>query len=63
MLAYVVMVTPEASGSRVSSEAYKSLEAAQKFVMERSGAPEKLSEYKFRDGDYLCYEIFEVRLI
>ncbi len=63
MVVYVVMVTPEAACSRVSSEAYKSLEAAQKFVMGRSGAPEKLSEYKFRDANYLYYEIFEVRLV
>lgn len=57
---YVVMVTPEASRSSVSSEAYKSLADAQKFVEGRSENPEKLSEYKYRDSNYCEYEICEV---
>ena len=60
MKVYVVMVTPEASFSRISQEAYKSLSEAQKFVTERYGAPQKLTEYKYRDADYTEYEIFEV---
>ena len=60
MKVYVVMVTPEASFSRVSQQAYKSLPEAQKFVTERYGAPQKLSDYKYRDADYTEYEIFEV---
>lgn len=62
MTAYVIMVTPEASVSRVSQEAYKSLSEAQEFVMGRSGAPQKLSDYKWRDEDYTEYEIFEVSI-
>lgn len=60
MKVYVIMVTPEASVSRVSQEAYKSLTEAQKFIMGRYGAPQKLSDYKWRDEDYTEYEIFEV---
>lgn len=60
MKVYVVMVTQEASFSRVSQEAHKSLADAQKFITERYGTPQKLSEYKYRDADYTEYEIFEV---
>ena len=60
MKIYVVMVTPEASFSRISQIAYKSLSEAQAFIMARYGNPQKLSEYKFRDEEYRDYEIFEV---
>lgn len=60
MKVYVIMVTPEASFSRVLQETYKSLSEAQKFIMERYGAPEKRSDHKYRDADYTEYKIFEV---
>ena len=62
MKVYVIMVTPEASFSRVSQEAYISLSEAQKFIMGQYGASEKLSEYKYRDADYTEYEIFGVTI-
>ena len=60
MRAYVVMVTPEAHISKVSQEGYDSLEKAQAFIEGRSGNPQKMSEYRYRDEDYTEYEISEI---
>lgn len=57
---YVVLVTPEASMSKVSQEGYASLEKAQAFVEGRAGNPQKLSHWRYRDEDYTEYLICEV---
>lgn len=63
MTVFVIQVIPEASLGRVSSEAYKTLAAAQKFIESRSGNPKKFSEYLYRDDDYTNYVIFEVHVV
>lgn len=63
MKVYIVLVTAEASLARVSQEAYKSLSAAQNFILSRYGTLEKITDFKYRDTDYTTYEIFEVNVI
>lgn len=60
---YAVMVTPEAQIGKVSGEAYKTLDEAQSFIESRSGAPKKLSDFKYRDENYTEYEIYEVKIV
>ncbi len=57
---YVVMVTPEASFSKVSQEAYATFEEAVKFVTARAGNPKPISSRVYRDDNYTEYEICEV---
>ncbi len=57
---YVVMVTPEASFSKVNQEAYATFEEAVKFVTARAGNPKPISSHVFRDDEYTEYEICEV---
>ena len=57
---YVVMVTPEASFSKVSQEAYATLEEAVKFITGRAGNPKSISNRVYRDDNYTEYEIREV---
>lgn len=59
---YVVMVTPEASFSKVSQEAYATFDDAVKFITSREGNPAPISNNVYRDEDYTEYEICEVRL-
>ncbi len=59
---YVVMVTPEASFSKVSQEAYASFEETVKFITTRAGKPQPISSHVYRDNDYTEYEICEVSL-
>lgn len=63
MKIYVVMVTAEASHSRISQEAYKTLSEAQNFILSRYGTPEKITDFKYRDSDYTEYEITEVSVL
>lgn len=60
MKIYIVQVTPEASRSRISQEAYTSYEAAKAFIESRTGAPKPLRNYVWRDDSYTEYAIFEV---
>ncbi len=59
---YVVLVTPEASVSKVSSEGYSSLAKAQAFIENRAGNPQKISHWRYRDDDRTEYLICEVRV-
>ena len=60
MKVFVVMVTHEASLSRVSQEGYKTLDEAQSFIKGRSHKPEEITPFRWRDERYTEYEIFEV---
>ena len=62
MEAYVIMVCPEASMSRISSEAYSDLIDAQDFVESRSGNIKKESDYIYRDEDDTIYLIYVVKV-
>uniref|UniRef100_A0AAU8AWJ3 Uncharacterized protein n=1 Tax=Dulem virus 37 TaxID=3145755 RepID=A0AAU8AWJ3_9CAUD len=57
---YVIMVTREASHSKVSQEGYLSLAAAKDFIMSREPKPIQLDLYRYRDEDYTEYEIVQV---
>lgn len=60
MIAYVVAVSYKkfAGLTKVSQEAYKTLEAAQDFCMSRTGA-KKLNNFAF-DSEECLYSIFTV---
>lgn len=60
MKVFVVMVTPEAPTSRISQEAYKSFKEAETFILSRHGCLKQLSTHKWRDENYMEYQIFEV---
>lgn len=62
MNVYVIMVTPEASRSKVSQEGYLSHAAAKDFIMSRSPKPKELGPYHYRDEDYTEYEIVGVHV-
>lgn len=59
---YIVMVTPEASPSKVSQEGYWSLAAAKDFVESRKPEPKALDLYHYRDEDYTEYEIVPIKV-
>lgn len=69
MTAYVVEYRPITDRarmlrtSRISSEGYTSLEAAQDYIESRSGSPVKCSEYYYQDKFLAEYYIHEVRII
>ena len=62
MNTYVVMVTPEASPSKVSQEGYLSLAAAKDFVESRRPKPKAPDLYRYRDEDYTEYEIIPIKV-
>lgn len=62
MNVYVVMVTPEASHSKVSQEGYLSLATAKEFVENRKPEPKALDLYRYRDEDYTEYEIIPIKV-
>lgn len=62
MNVYVVMVTPEASHSKVSQEGYLSLAAAKDFIESRKPEPKALDLYRYRDEDYTEYEIVPIKV-
>ena len=59
---YVVMVTPEASHSKVSQDGYLSLAAAKDFIESREPKPKLLDLYRYRDEDYTEYEIVPIKV-
>lgn len=59
---YAVLVTPEASVGKVSSEGYSSLAKAQAFIESRAGNQQKISHWRYRDDDWTEYLICEVRV-
>ena len=61
MNVYVVMVTPEASHSKISQEGYLSLAAAKEFES-RKPEPKALDLYRYRDDDYTEYEIVPIKV-
>ena len=62
MKVYIIMVTPEAAGSKVSQEGYTTFDEAKAFVESRTPTPIPCSPYVWRDEDYTEYEIVEVQL-
>ena len=64
MKVYVIIITPEASPSRVHPQAYKTLREAQNAILTSSGydRPKQRSEYRFRDNDYTDFLISEVEV-
>lgn len=62
MNVYAVMVTPEASHSKVSQEGYLSLAAAKDFIESRKPKPTQLDLYHYRDEDYTEYEIVPIKV-
>lgn len=62
MNVYVVMVTPEASHSKVSQDGYLNLAAAKDFIESRTPAPKSLDAYHYRDEDYTEYEIIPIKV-
>lgn len=62
MNVYVVMVTLEASHSKISQEGYLSLAAAKEFVESHKPAPRALDLYRYRDEDYTEYEIVPIKV-
>ena len=59
---YAVLVTPEASVGKVSSEGYSSLAKAQAFIESRAGNPQKISHWRYWDDNWTEYLICEVRV-
>lgn len=57
---YVILITPEASRSKVSQEAYRSFDEAVYFITHRAKNPKPISSHAYRDEDYTEYEICEV---
>lgn len=58
---YVVMVHPEYAMPKVSSEAYGSLEKAQRFIEARSDMPKRISAFSYKGRKY-GYTIHELVL-
>lgn len=58
---YVVMVHPEYAMPKVSSEAYDSLEKAQRFIEVRGDMPEKINAFSYKGRTY-GYTIHELVL-
>ena len=61
--AYIVFVESKLDGNRVSSEAYKTLREAQRFIENRSDRPQKQTEYTYRGGGYNFYTIYDINII
>lgn len=62
MNVYVVMVTPEASHSKVNQEGYLSLAATKEFIESRKPETKSLDLYHYRNEDYTKYEIIPIKL-
>ena len=63
MRAYVILVVEKAGETRLSQEAYSSLEDAHRFIRSRVPEPGRLSMMKFRDTDDREYVIHDLRVI
>lgn len=62
MTVFVIMITPEASDSRLHPRVYKTLQAAKDAIRDSYGAPEERSDYVYRDKDYTYYKIVPILL-
>lgn len=62
MTVFVIMITPEASDSRLHPFIYKNMTDAQDAIRDSYGAPEARSDYVYRDKDYTYYKILPTLL-
>lgn len=62
-MVFVVMAESLVNGGcKVSQEGYKTLKEAQDFCLSRGTQVKKLNNYKFRDGHWNLYTIYEVSI-
>lgn len=63
MRAYVILVVEKDGWTRISQEAYSTLEGAHRFVKSRTPEPSRLNMMKFRDIEGREYIIHDLRVI